>query len=63
VFAFPDDETLIRQEVDKNYRYAIDVAKSAQSPDRPVSPVGRTVPDFDVDEFTPRTATGRRRPP
>ena len=50
-FNFPDDETLIQQEVEKNYRYAIDVAKSAQDPDEPVSPVGRTVPDFDPDEF------------
>ena len=40
------------QEVEKNYRYAIDVAKSAQDPDDPVSPVGRTVPDFDPDEFS-----------
>ena len=51
-FNFPDDETLIQQEVEKNYRYAIDVAKSAQDPDDPVSPVGRTVPDFDVDDFS-----------
>ena len=35
----------------KNFPYAIAVAKSAQDPDDPVSPVGRTVPDFDVDEF------------
>ena len=51
-FNFPDDETLIRQEVENNYRYAIDVAKSAHDPDHPVSPVGRTVPDFDPDEFS-----------
>ncbi len=50
-FEFPDDETLIAQEVENNFRYAIDVAKSAHSPDDPVSPVGRTVPDFDPDEF------------
>ena len=50
-FEFPDDETLIQQEVEKNYPYAIDVAKSAQDPDEPYSPVGRTVPDFDPDEF------------
>ena len=50
-FNFPDDEALISQEVEKNYRYAIDVAKSAQDPDDPESPVGRTVPDFDPDEF------------
>ena len=39
-------------EVENNFRYAIDVAKSAQDPDEPVSPVGRTVPDVDPDEFT-----------
>ncbi|MET0683914.1 MAG: M14 family zinc carboxypeptidase [Solirubrobacteraceae bacterium] len=50
-FEFPDDETLIAAEVEKNYPYAIAVAKSAQDPEHPVSPVGRTVPDFDPDEF------------
>ncbi|HEX2312524.1 MAG TPA: M14 family metallopeptidase, partial [Thermomonospora sp.] len=51
VFEFPDDEKLINAEVTKNYRYAIDVAKSAHRPDAPYSPVGRTVPDFAVDKF------------
>ena len=51
-FEFPDDETLIAAEVQKNFPYAIAVAKSAHDPDHPVSPVGRTVPDFDVDEFS-----------
>ena len=50
-FEFPDDETLIQAEIEKNFPYAIAVAKSAQDPDDPVSPVGRTVPDFEVDEF------------
>ena len=35
----------------KNFPYAIAVAKSAQDPEHPVSPVGRTVPDFEVDDF------------
>ncbi|REE96288.1 M14 family metallopeptidase [Thermomonospora umbrina] len=51
VFEFPDDEKLINDEVTKNYRYAIDLAKSAHRPDAPYSPVGRTVPDFVVDDF------------
>ena len=51
-FEFPDDETLIEQEFENNVPYAIAVAKSAHSPDDPVSPVGRTVPDFDPDEFS-----------
>ncbi|MBA9003425.1 M14 family metallopeptidase [Thermomonospora cellulosilytica] len=50
-FEFPDDEKLIAAEAAKNYRYAVDVAKSAHNPDHPYSPVGRTVPDFDPDEF------------
>ena len=50
-FNFPDDEGLIQAEFEANVPYAIAVAKSAQDPDDPVSPVGRTVPDFDVDEF------------
>ena len=50
-FNFPDDERLIQAEFAKNVPYALAVAKSAHDPDDPVSPVGRTVPDFDVDEF------------
>ncbi|HEX6022857.1 MAG TPA: M14 family zinc carboxypeptidase [Solirubrobacter sp.] len=50
-FEFPDDEELISEEVENNIPYAIAVAKSAQDPEHPVSPVGRTVPDFDLDEF------------
>ncbi|MEV0587166.1 M14 family zinc carboxypeptidase [Nonomuraea sp. NPDC050310] len=51
-FVFPDDERLIAWEVAKNVPYALSVAKSAYTPDRPVSVVGRTVPDIDPDEFT-----------
>jgi hypothetical protein len=51
LFSFPDNEALIQAEFEKNVPYAIDVAKSAQDPENPVSPVGRTVPDFDPDEF------------
>ena len=60
VFEFPDDERLISQEVAKNIPYAIAIAKSAQDPDDPVSPVGRTVPDFDVDDFD--VSYGGRQP-
>lgn len=51
-FNFPDDEKLIAEEVANNVPYAVAVAKSAYTPDRPVSVVGRTVPDIDPDEFT-----------
>ncbi|WP_084958607.1 M14 family metallopeptidase [Thermoactinospora rubra] len=50
-FHFPDDEKLVAAEVAKNIPYALSVAKSAHRPDRPVSAVGRTVPDIDPDEF------------
>ncbi|WP_067822522.1 M14 family metallopeptidase [Actinomadura kijaniata] len=51
IFGFPDDEKLINFEFGKNLNYAISVGKSAHTPDHPVSPVGRSVPDFKVDKF------------
>ncbi|RFS84533.1 zinc carboxypeptidase [Actinomadura spongiicola] len=52
VFEFPDDETLVQKEFQKNLAFALAVGKSAQNPDEPVSPVGRTTPDFETDAFT-----------
>ncbi|HEV7932765.1 MAG TPA: M14 family zinc carboxypeptidase [Actinomadura sp.] len=52
VFEFPDDEDLVQSEFAKNIAHAVATAQSAQRPDRPVSPVGRTVPDFEVDAFS-----------
>ncbi|WP_067503114.1 M14 family metallopeptidase [Actinoplanes sp. TFC3] len=51
VFTFPDDEKLIQGEFEKNVPFALSVAKSARTPDNPVSSVGRTAPDFRVDGF------------
>ncbi|GAB3684564.1 M14 family metallopeptidase [Actinocorallia lasiicapitis] len=51
VFNFPDDEGLIQAEFAKNVPMALSVAKSAQTPDAPVSSIGRTAPDFVVDKF------------
>ncbi|RAY15556.1 zinc carboxypeptidase [Actinomadura craniellae] len=51
-FEFPDDEKLIQGEFAKNVELAVSTALSAHTPDEPVSPVGRTVPDFEVDDFT-----------
>lgn len=51
-FAFPDDEELIQEEFQNNLNYAISVAKSAHDPDHPVSPIGRKVPDFQIDKFS-----------
>ncbi|WP_446219617.1 M14 family zinc carboxypeptidase [Micromonospora sp. IBHARD004] len=66
-FIFPDDEKLISAEVAKNLPFALAVAKSAADPDDPVSVVGRSTPDFDVDAFdtsygrTQQVATTARR--
>jgi hypothetical protein len=50
-FEFPDNEALIQKEFDNNLPFALSVAKSAATPDNPVSSVGRTAADFEVDKF------------
>ena len=50
-FNFPDSETLVQAEFEKNIPFALAVAESAKNPAHPVSPVGRTAPDFKVDSF------------
>ncbi len=50
-FNFPDSETLVEAEFEKNIPFALAVAESAGNPAHPVSPVGRTAPDFKVDTF------------
>ncbi|MFK3980837.1 M14 family zinc carboxypeptidase [Micromonospora sp. NPDC050397] len=60
VFNFPDDEDLIAAEVAKNIPFALAVGKSAASPDNPVSVVGRSTPDFEIDKFD--TSYGTRQP-
>jgi hypothetical protein len=52
VFEFPDSEPLVQAEFAKNLPFALAVAESAEDPSRPVSVVGRTVPDFVLDPFT-----------
>jgi hypothetical protein len=51
VFNFPDSEPLIEAEFEKNLPFALSVAESAHHPAHPVSAVGRTAPDFEVDSF------------
>lgn len=51
-FHFPDDESLIQAEFEKNIPFALAVAESALDPDDPVSVVGRDAADFVVDSFT-----------
>ncbi|MEO3977114.1 M14 family zinc carboxypeptidase [Streptomyces sp. CAU 1734] len=58
VFTFPDDEKLIQQEFAKNIPFALAVAESSATPDRPVSAVGTPAPDFTPDPFTVSYARG-----
>ncbi|MFF5257776.1 M14 family zinc carboxypeptidase [Actinomadura viridis] len=60
VFHFPDDEKLIQQEFAKNLPLAIATAKSAHTPDQPVSVVGKTTPDLVADAF--EVSHGRNQP-
>lgn len=50
VFNFPDDETLIQREFEKNIPFALSVAETAAHPDTPSSSVG-----LDAADFTPAT--------
>lgn len=52
VFNFPDSEALVQAEFEKNIAFALDTARSAADPTNPVSAVGRTAPNFEVDAFT-----------
>ncbi|QNP73359.1 immune inhibitor A [Streptomyces roseirectus] len=58
VFNFPDDEKLIQQEFAKNIPFALSVAESAATPDRPKSPVGTPAADFTLAPFTTSYARG-----
>ncbi|MEW9548083.1 M14 family zinc carboxypeptidase [Nonomuraea sp. NPDC050783] len=69
-FTFPDSERLIQDEFLKNVPLALAAAKTVHTPDRPVSVVGRTVPDFAPDSFSvsygdpqPVAVTARRSLP
>jgi hypothetical protein len=50
-FVFPDNEALVEQEFQLNRPFAVDVARSAVDPTRPVSHLGTRVPSFVVDTF------------
>src|SRR4029079_12647823 len=43
-FNFPDDEALVRAELEKNLPFALATAQSVFDPDDPVSVVGRDTP-------------------
>ncbi|MFI2214390.1 M14 family zinc carboxypeptidase [Streptomyces sp. NPDC020141] len=58
IFTFPDDEKLIQGEFAKNVPFALAVAESSITPDRPASPVGLETADFTPDPFTVSYARG-----
>ncbi|MFK0116067.1 M14 family zinc carboxypeptidase [Streptomyces sp. NPDC090994] len=58
VFNFPDDETLIQQEFEKNVPFALSVAETASHPDRPSSAVGLRAADFTPKAFTTSYSRG-----
>ncbi|MFI1828560.1 M14 family zinc carboxypeptidase [Streptomyces sp. NPDC020412] len=58
VFTFPDDEKLIQQEFAKNVPFALSVAESSLTPDRPASSLGIEAADFTPDPFTVSYARG-----
>ncbi|MFJ6660022.1 M14 family zinc carboxypeptidase [Streptomyces sp. NPDC091377] len=57
-FNFPDDEGLIQKEFETNIPFALSVAESAATPDRPKSSVGIDAPDFTPAPFTTSYARG-----
>src|SRR5581483_4408578 len=50
-FLFPDNEALIAQEYEVNRPFALDVARSAADPSRPVSHLGNRVPAIEASAF------------
>ncbi|MHC5904279.1 M14 family metallopeptidase [Streptomyces sp. S6] len=58
VFNFPDDEKLIQGEFKKNIPFALSVAESAATPDRPKSSVGMTAADFTPAPFATSYSRG-----
>jgi len=59
-FNFPDDEKLVEREFRKNVPFALSVARSADDPADPVSPVGLEARDLVIDPF--RVSYGDTQP-
>ena len=51
VFAFQDSETDVQAEFERHVQFALDLARSANDPSRPISHLGNKVPNFVVDDF------------
>lgn len=60
IFTFPDDETLIQAEFEKNIPFALSVAQSAKDPANPVSTVGGSVADLKIDPFAYSAGTSQQ---
>jgi murein tripeptide amidase MpaA len=58
-FEFPDSEPLVQFEFEKNLAFALSLAESAADPANPVSSLGLTAPDFQVDTFTESWGTSQ----
>ncbi|HEU4404087.1 MAG TPA: M14 family zinc carboxypeptidase [Polyangiaceae bacterium] len=54
-FVFPDDEELVQEEFERNLQFALNVARSARTPDDPVSHMGISTKNLylDVAEIDP----------
>ncbi len=50
-FIFQDVEADVQEEFEKHVQFALDLARSADSPSRPDSHLGNRVPNFVVDDF------------
>ncbi len=50
-FVFQDVEADVQAEFERHVQFALDLARSADDPDNPVSHLGNEAPDFQVDRF------------
>ncbi len=51
-FVFQDVEADVQAEFERHVQFALDLARSADDPDNPVSHLGNEAPDFQVDRFS-----------
>jgi hypothetical protein len=50
-FVFQDSEAAVQDQFERNLEFALDLARSAKNPGRPVSHLGNTAPDFEPSAF------------
>jgi hypothetical protein len=50
-FVFQDSEAAVQEQFERNLPFALDLARSAKNPGRPVSHLGNTAPDFVPSAF------------